>query len=225
MTRRERVNQISDQCRRDTWRRSWGALAPWSVTHWKCSFRWWEYPAIGFAVFILPDSTNHRVTRDFPMLWFSIKSCGREMLLNTLSCLCSFNIYLKKQCVDDRWERIRQSVRYRCLLSCSVVQTGATSERIWFRVVASAGVQTAALPAPCGIFFFFLSLHLFPVSLVSFLSCRPVVRGQRLRARCLLGQLPQDLHADDTLCRCGLQESAKLQMLAMAKKKPTKLLF
>lgn len=58
----------------------------------------------------------------------------------------------------------------------------------------------------------FFDSHLFPLSLVSLLSCQLVVRGQWLWARCLLGQLPQDLHADDTCCRCGLLVLAQLQM-------------
>lgn len=53
--------------------------------------------------------------------------------------------------------------------------------------------------SPLILFFFFLvymcSLF-FPVSLF---SCHYVVKGQRLWARCLLGQLPQDLHADPYL--------------------------
>lgn len=114
------------------------------------------------------------------------------------------------QCVTHKDNTIC-SISLPVLYSCFVFPQTVTSHRAWSSITVSAGIQTLCPPSPPRRLFFYF--HLFLLSLVSLLSCQFVVRGQRLWARCMLGQLPQDLHADDTNCRCGLLVPAKLQML------------
>lgn len=61
--------------------------------------------------------------------------------------------------------------------------------------------RSISSPSDCSspLILFFLVYMCSLFFLVPLFSCRYVVKGQRLRARCLLGQLPQDLHADPYL--------------------------